>query len=216
MRKRELLSTVRGLLPTGTSWPSDQEETQLQDGKTVLMLVTRVPDFRVALKLIDFVYPLTANFWARDSHGRHVIMDACLHGVHPLVLQRLMKWARKCTLNVIVPMSRLDVDGLDAMELAIKEGHGELASCLLGTRDVTSYYDSFCNHYPLEVLELAIHSHNEQCVRAVLTNKRVLRGLQPGAAASLNLTMRWMQPRRDFSTFSHAWAPLYAAKCHGS
>ncbi|KAG3012740.1 hypothetical protein PC121_g15044 [Phytophthora cactorum] len=207
MRKRELLSTIRSLLPAGTSWPSsDQGDIQLQDGKTVLMLVARTPDSRLALKLIDFVHPFTANFWARDSKGRHVIMDACYYGVHPSVLQRLMKWARKCTLNVIVPMSRLDVDGLDAMELAIREGHGELASSLLGQRDATSYYDSFCNHYPLEALELAIQSENEQCVRAILTNKRVLRGLQPGATASLNLTMRWMQrqnsTKRLFNIFT--------------
>ncbi|ETL80553.1 hypothetical protein L917_18954 [Phytophthora nicotianae] len=215
MRKREVLETVRGLLPPETHWPSDQGDVQLQDGTTVLMLVARMPDFRLALKLIDCVYHFTVNFWARDSHGRHVIMDACYYGVHPSVLQRLMKWARKCTLNVIVPMSRLDVDGLDAMELAIREGHGELASCLLGTRDAASYYDSFCNHYPLEVLELAIQSRNEHCVRAILTNKRVLRGLQPGATTSINVTMRWMQRqnsnKRLFNIFTCVGA---AVRCN--
>lgn len=124
MRKAELFSIVRGLLPPGAPWPNNQSDIRLEGGKTVLMLAAKVPDARLAVKLIDLVCSLTANFWARDSHGRHVIMDACYDGVQPSVLLRLLKWARKRSLNVVIPMSRLDVQGLDALELAIREGRG--------------------------------------------------------------------------------------------
>ncbi|KAG3162229.1 hypothetical protein PI124_g14304 [Phytophthora idaei] len=196
MRKRELLSTIRSLLPAGTSWPNDQGDIQLQDGKTVLMLVATTPDSRLALKLIDFVCPHTANFWARDHQGRHVIMDASHNGVHPSVLLRLVKWARKTSVRVIVPMSRQDIDGLDAVDLAIQGGYGELASCLLEQHGPNSHDDLLCKHNPVKVLELAIESGNEQCVMTILSNKRVVHHLQPGLAVRLNLNMRWEQ-RRD-------------------
>ncbi|GMF10748.1 unnamed protein product [Phytophthora lilii] len=112
-------------------------------------------------------------------------------------------------------MARLDVRGQDAVELAIQGGHSELASCLLEQRDPTWHHVSLCNHYPLEVLELAIESGNEQCAKEVLTNKRVVRHLQPGMAARLNLTMRWMQrqisKKRLFNIFTCAGA---AVRCN--
>lgn len=197
MRRSELYSSVRSLLAPGTLWPTSQGDFQDQDGKIVLMLVCRVADVRLAIKLIDFVYPLAASFWAVDTQRRHVIMDACDYGVHPSILLRLMKCARKCTLNMVAPMSMLDVGGLDALEVAIKQGHGELASCLLGEREPASYYDSFCNHHPLEVLELAIESINESCVGTILTNRRVRRALQPGATEKINVSMRSMQRQKS-------------------
>ncbi|KAL3659149.1 hypothetical protein V7S43_015728 [Phytophthora oleae] len=194
MRKAELLSIVRGLLPSETLWPS--HGVRLEDGQTVLMLVAKVPDPHVAVKLIDFVCPLTENFWARDDHRRHVIMDACLCGVHVSVLLGLVKWARKTSVRVIVPMFRQDIDGLDAVELAIQGGHGELGCLLLEQHGPSSHDDLLCKHYPLKVLELAIESGNEQCAKTILSNKRVLHHLQPGATVRLNLNMRWEQ-RRD-------------------
>ncbi|KAE9034719.1 hypothetical protein PR003_g11869 [Phytophthora rubi] len=197
MRKTELVSIVRSLLPPGTSWPSEYGGPRFEGGKTVLMLVARESDPQLAVKLIDLVcHHYTADFWARDSYRRHVIMDACHRGVDPLVLQRLIKWARKTSFRVIVPMSRQDVNGLDAVELAINGGHGLLASCLLEQHGPSSHDGLVCKHYPLRVLEFAIESGNEQCARDVLANKRVVHHLQPGAAVRLNLIARWEQ-RRD-------------------
>ncbi|GMF10741.1 unnamed protein product [Phytophthora lilii] len=196
MRKTELLATVRSLLPPGTVWPSEHEDIRLDEGKTVLMQVAQVPDPHLAVKLIDFVCHHTSNFWARDADRRHVIMDVCHHGVHPSVLLRSVKWARKTSLKVIVQMSRQDRQGLDAVELAIQSGHGDLASCLLEQHGPSSHDDLMCKHYPLKVLELAIETGNEQCAREVLANKRVVHHLQPGAVMRLNLNTRWEQ-RRD-------------------
>ncbi|KAG1696837.1 hypothetical protein DVH05_017747 [Phytophthora capsici] len=194
MRKTELLSIARSLLPPNTPWPG--HDVRLEGGQTVLMLVAKVSDPHVAVKLIDFVCPMTENFWARDDHRRHVIMDACHYGVHVSVLLRLIKWARKTSVRVIVPMSRQDVDGLDAVELAIQGGHGELVCLLLEQHGPGSHDDLLCKHYPIKVLELAIEAGNEQCVKTILSNKRVLHHLQPGATVRLNLNMRWEQ-RRD-------------------
>ncbi|GMF10749.1 unnamed protein product [Phytophthora lilii] len=193
MRKAQLVDVVRSLLPRDIPWPDSQCDSRLKDGKTVLMLVTKVEDYRLALKLIDFVCPLTMYFWARDSRGRHVIMDACDHGVHPAVLRRLIKWARKYSLKVVAPMSSQDKLGLDAVELAIRGGHGELVSCLLEQRNPASYDHLLCVHSPLKVLELAIESGNESCVETILTNKRVVNDLQPGRVERLNLIARWTQ-----------------------
>ncbi|ETP31565.1 hypothetical protein F442_19598 [Phytophthora nicotianae P10297] len=196
MWKSELLSVVRSLLPPGTVWPNEHGDAVLEGGKTVLMLVARVSDPHLAVKLIDFVCPHTANFWARDHQRRHAIMDVCHLGGHPSVLLRLIKWAKKTSVRVIVPMSRQDIDGLDAVELAIRGGHGQLASCLLEQHGPNSHDDLLCKHYPLKVLGLAIETGNEQCAMAILTNKRVVHHLQPGSAVRLNLNMRWEQ-RRD-------------------
>jgi hypothetical protein len=122
-------------------------------------------------------------------------MDACRHGVDPSVLLLLLKWARRRSVKVIVPMSRRDVNGLDAVALAIRGGHGVLASCLLEQHDPNSHDDLQCTHSPLRVLELAIESRNKQCAVEVLANKRVVAHLQPGSAKRLNLYMRWEQRR---------------------
>ncbi|KAE9034720.1 hypothetical protein PR001_g7673 [Phytophthora rubi] len=158
-----------------------------------MLVVTKVVDPQLAVKLIDFVCSLAADFWARDSCGRHVIMNACYEGVHPSVLLRLVKWARRCSPNVALPMSQQDADGLDAVELAIHSGHGELASCLLEQQDPATHSRLLCVHYPLVVLELAIESMDEQCARDVLANKRVMNHLRPGKAERLNLIARWTQ-----------------------
>lgn len=91
------------------------------------------------------------------------------------------------------PHVKGDVNGLDAVELAIAGGHGQLASCLLEQHGASSHDTLLCRHYPLAVLELAIESRNEQCARDVLANKRVVRHLHPGAAVRLNLITRWEQ-----------------------
>ncbi|KAL3659150.1 hypothetical protein V7S43_015729 [Phytophthora oleae] len=214
MYKAPLLSVVRSLLPPDTVWPNDQYDIRLKDGKTVLMLVVRVSDPQLAVKLIDFVCPYTANFWARDSFGRHVIMDACSFGVHPSVLQHLIKWARRrYSPKMIVPMSRQDAQGLDAVELAIQGGHGALAFYLLGQRDPASRDYLLCVHYPLKVLELAIETGNETCARAVIANKRVVNHLQPGKTERLNLIARWTQRqtpvKRLFNVFTCVGVALH-------
>jgi len=168
-------------------------DLRLKGGKTVLMLVAAVPDPRLAGKLIDLVCARTTDFWARDSCGRHVIMDACFNGVHVSVLLRLIRWARRGSLKTVALVSKRDVQGLDAVELAIQGGHGELASCLLDQRGPASRNHLLCARYPLEVLELAIESGNKECVRAVLGSKRVKDSLQPGKTEHLNLTARWTQ-----------------------
>ncbi|KAG6611996.1 uncharacterized protein IUM83_17507 [Phytophthora cinnamomi] len=197
VKKAELVSIVRGLLPPGATWPVERGGIRIEGGKTVLMLVTaRVPDPHLAVKLVDLVcHHYTGDFWARDVVQRHVIMDACHRGVDVLVLQRLVKWARKTSFRVLIPMSREDVNGLDAVELAVAGGHGQLASCLLEQHGPDSHDNLLCKHYPLRVLELAIESRNEQCARDVLANKRVVHHLQPGAAVRLNLIARWEQRR---------------------
>lgn len=159
----------------------------------LMVVATKETDPRLAVKLVDFVCPLTADFWARNSCGRHVIMAACNEGAHPSVLLRLIKWARRCSLNVALPMSIQDLQGLDAVQLAIQRGHGALASCLLEKRDPATHDHLLCLHYPLKVLELAIESMNEQCAREVLDNKRVVSHLKPGKAERLNLITRWTQ-----------------------
>ncbi|KAG2522232.1 hypothetical protein BBO99_00006906 [Phytophthora kernoviae] len=206
MRKATLAKIIHNWLPLDTNWPDDPN-VRFEGGRTVLMVVSTVPPPQLAVKLIDFVcHQHTIDFWARDTHRRHVIMDACHSGVHPSVLRRLVKWARKTRLKVIVPMSRRDSGGRDAMQLAIQGGHGVLASCLLGGTDPIAYVDILCKHWPLEVLELAIESGNEQCVRDLLVNKRVVHDLQPGVAARLNSNMRWEQrhipAKRLFNVFT--------------
>ncbi|KAG1696838.1 hypothetical protein DVH05_017748 [Phytophthora capsici] len=213
MHKTQLLTAVRSLLPPDTVWPN-QNDIRLKDDKTLLMLVVRASDPQLAVQLIDFVCPYTANFWTRDAFGRHVIMDACSFGVHPSVLQRLIKWAkRRYSLKMIVPMSKQDVQGLDAVELAIQGGHGALASYLLGERDPASRDYLLCVHYPLKVLELAIETGNEACARAVIANKRVVNHLQPGRTERLNLIARWTQRqtpvRRLFNVFTCVRAALH-------
>ncbi|KAL4166356.1 hypothetical protein KRP22_013618 [Phytophthora ramorum] len=216
MRKAELLSTVRSLLPPDTTWPSERDDVRLEGGTTVLMLVARVPEPPLAVKLVDFVCTHTANFWARDAWRRHTIMDACYHGVHASVLLRLLKWARKRTVRVLGPMSRQDIDGLDAVELAIRGGHGALASCLLEQHEPSSHDDLLCKHYPLKVLELAIESGYERCALNILANKRVVHHLQPGAAVRLNLSMHWEQRRdpvkRLFNVFTCVGAAVRCGK----
>lgn len=195
MRRSELLAIVRSLLPEHVQWPSDQD-VRVEGGRTVLMVVATVPDPKLAVRLIDVVlHHHTDNFWERDDRRRHVLMHVCHSGVHPCVLLKLVKWARRTSLKVVIPMSRKDADGKDAVELAIQGGHGPLASCLLGDEDPIWSHDLLCRHSPLEVLQLAIESRDEQCALDVLNNNRVRRDLQPGAAARLNTSMRWEQRR---------------------
>ncbi|GMF39000.1 unnamed protein product [Phytophthora fragariaefolia] len=216
MRRAELVSIVRNLLPPDTTWPDEQGDSRLEGGRTVLMLVARVPDPQLAVRLIDLVcHYYTADFWARDSRRRHVIMDACYHGVDPMVLQRLIKWARRTSFRVVLPMSRQDRNGLDAVGLAIQGGHGRLASCLLEQHGPSSHDNLLCTHYPLEVLELAIESRVEQCARDVLANKRVVQHLQPGAAVRLNLIARWEQRRAHVKRLYNIFTCVGAAIRYG-
>ncbi|KAL4145954.1 hypothetical protein PRNP1_011827 [Phytophthora ramorum] len=194
MRRSQLVSIVRGLLPPDSTWP-DNHSAPLKEDKTVLMLVAAVPDPRLAVKLIDFACPHTVNFWARDARGRHVVMDACARGVHLSVLQRLVKWARKERYDLVAQVSKRDSDGFDAVELAVQRGHGALAAWLLNQRVPSTYYASLCPHYPLEVLELTIESGHEECVRSMLANERVVADLQPELTDGLNRRVRWLQRR---------------------
>ncbi|KAE8880342.1 hypothetical protein PF005_g21640 [Phytophthora fragariae] len=69
MRKRRLLSAVRMLLPPGTRWPENHCDLRLKGGKTVLMLVvTKVVDPQLAVKLIDFV-SRSLRISGRETHA---------------------------------------------------------------------------------------------------------------------------------------------------
>lgn len=163
--------------PRSIAMVAGMANAQLPGGVSPLMLATRHSDADKAVRLVNLLLKHGAELQTRDERGRHALMYACEHGASVRVVDCLLSWSRRLGPWALQWADR-DCEGRDALVLAARNGHGQLASELLERIDLVR-----CplENYPLAVLEAAIESKDEQAAAAVLQNSKIRREMQAGA-----------------------------------
>lgn len=144
-------------------------------GRTALMLAATHPDEQAAVKMVDVALKHGAELHASDDCKRDVLMHACLRGAHASVIQRIMQRNEERGGWQLAWWHR-DREGLDAVALASRGGHGKLAAHLLD--HALDLVARPLENYPLKVLEIALQAGNEACALDVLKSTTMQRAVR--------------------------------------
>jgi len=139
------------------------------------MLAATHPDEQAAVKMVDVVIKHGAELHASDDCKRDVLMHACFRGAHASVIRRIMQRNEERGGWQLAWWHR-DRDGLDAVALASKGGHGKLAAYLLD--HVLDLVARPLENYPLKVLEIALEAGDKACALDVLKSTTMQRAVR--------------------------------------
>lgn len=156
--------------------------------KTPLMLAATHPDARAVAKMVNVVLKHGAELHASDDCKRDVLMHACYKGAHASVIERIMQRNEERGGWQLAWWHR-DREGMDAVALASKGGHGKLAAYLLD--HVLDLAARPLENYPLKVLETALEAGNEACALDVLESATMRRAVRVKAAQVMMTRNPW-------------------------
>lgn len=171
------------------SMVSSFANAQLPAGISPVMLATRHSDSAKAVKIIDLLVTHGADLATRDDRGRQALMYACEYGADESVVDCLLGWNKRRGKWALRWADR-DCEGRDALVLAARAGHGQLAAQLLQKIDLERFP---LENYPLAVLEAAIESKKPDSAAAVLQNSKIRRELEVNGSASAQTKHAWQR-----------------------
>lgn len=175
---------------------SSSPPVRLAHGRTPLMLAVTLADARAALALVDAALAGDAQLQAKDADKRSALMLACFSGASLAVVRRLWAASERRGGWELAWWHR-DADGLDAVALASKAGHGLLAAQLLDQE--LNLERAPIENYPLKVLEVALLAGDERCAVDVMESRVMQSALRQKAEERCLTRNPWQENCTVFS-----------------